>query len=82
MNYDFRQVSVEEGEILSTEYSELTIYYYGEVSAADQLVNQVFSDLYRWVKKNKIVSKSLTPSLLDRMVIGIKGASTNGSSNS
>ncbi|XP_054159575.1 ras-like protein family member 11B [Oppia nitens] len=74
-----RQVSVEEGEILCTEYSELTALYYGEVSVADQLVHQLFIDLFRWVKKNKVVHKSLTPSLLDRVVIGIKGSTGNGS---
>ncbi len=72
-------MSVEEGEILCTEYSELTINYIGEMSVADQLVSQLFIDLYRWVKKNKIVPKSLTPSLLDRVVIGIKGSTSNGS---
>ncbi|CAG2166555.1 unnamed protein product [Oppiella nova] len=74
-----RQVSVEEGEILVTEYSEITALYYGEISVADQLVHQLFIDLYRWVKKNKVIPKSLTPSLLDRVVIGIKGSTSNGS---
>lgn len=72
-------MSVEEGEILCTEYSELTALYYGEVSVAEQIVTQVFVDLYRWVKKNKVVPKSLTPSLLDRVVIGIRSSTSNGS---
>lgn len=74
-----RQVSVEEGEILCTEYSEMTTSYYGEISVAEQNVTQLFVDLYRWVKKHKVVPKPMTPSLLDRVVIGIKGSTSNGS---
>ncbi|RWS14348.1 ras-related and estrogen-regulated growth inhibitor-like protein [Dinothrombium tinctorium] len=76
-----RQVSSEEGEILCTEYSELTTLFVGEVSAAEMLLHQMFVDLYKWVKKSKAAQKAIfTPSLLDRVVIGIKGSTSNGSS--
>jgi Ras-like protein family protein 11A len=83
-----RQVSSEEGEILCTEYSELTTLYLGEVSAADQLVTHLFVELFKWMKRSKNAHKTFSgPSLLDRVVIGIKGStgsssSGNGSSNS
>lgn len=78
-NYNFfRQVSNEEGEILCTEYSELMTTYLGEVSAADQVVSQIFVDLYRWLKKTRSPQKNTVPSLLDRVVIGIKGSTSNG----
>ncbi|KAI2808356.1 hypothetical protein BLOT_006298 [Blomia tropicalis] len=49
-----RQVSLEEGELLCTEYEEqLTLNHFGEFSVADQLASQLFSDIYRWVKRQK-----------------------------
>ena len=71
-----RQVSSEEGEILCTEYSELMTTFLGEVSAADQMLAHLFVDLFRWLKRSKGQHKS-PQSLLDRVVIGIKG-STSG----
>ncbi|KAI1286915.1 Ras-related and estrogen-regulated growth inhibitor [Halotydeus destructor] len=69
-----RQVSSEEGEILCTEYSELSTLFLGEISAADQMVTNVFNGLFKYMKKNKHLHKNIT--LLDRVVIGIKGSSS------
>ena len=73
-----RQVSVEEGETLCTEYCELMVNYFGEISVADQLVTQLFSDIYRWVKKQKIAAKS-GQSIQDRITSGKGSPSHSGS---
>lgn len=72
-----RQVSSEEGEILCTEYSELSTLYLGEISAADQMLGSLFVDLFKWIKRQKSQHKPLT--LLDRVVTGIKGTSSASS---
>jgi Ras-like protein family protein 11A len=73
-----RQVSSEEGEILCTEYSELMTSFLGEISAADQMLGHLFVDLFKWLKRTKSQHKAAM-SLMDRVVIGIKGGSSNGS---
>lgn len=75
-----RQVSLEEGEILCTDFSELVVNFIGEISVLDQMVTELFGDVYRWVKRQKIVAKS-GQSIQDRVSSG-KGspnASHNGS---
>jgi hypothetical protein len=72
-------VSREEGEILLHENSDLTTIYLGEFSAAEMTLQEMFIELFKWVKRQKLPLKASTSSsLLDRMVIGIKGT-TNGS---
>lgn len=73
-------MSLEEGEILCSEYSDLAINFMGEMSVCEQLVTSLFADVYRWVKRQKIAAKS-GHTIQDRLNNSGKGSpsSHNGS---